>query len=395
MFKDWKIFLIMEIERIDGGITAVEGVYCCGIREGKKGLGIVKCKGEAAGVFTCNKIKAAPVVVTQEHLKDGIEGIIVNSGNANAFTALQGIKNARRMAEILASKLGVDESKIAVASTGVIGVQLDMEWIEKAFEVVFPRLGSTRESSLSFAKAIMTTDRYPKEYAVKAGSAVIAGVAKGAGMIAPNLATMLAFIFTNAKFEREELREMLKEAVNRSFNLAVVDGDTSTNDMVLLVATGREEVERDIFQMGLNDVCFNLARMIVRDGEGATKLVEVHVKGAKSSEDALKGAKSIVSSLLVKTAIFGNDPNFGRIVAALGYSDAEVDENLTLILEANQNSIKLVENGRVMNAREEARKIMEKSNEIRLIIDLHKGRAKAYAMGCDLSYNYVRMNAGR
>jgi len=384
----------MEIERVDAGITDVDGVYCCGVKEGKYGLGIVKCKGKVAGVFTLNKIKAAPVIVTKEHIKGGeIEGIIVNSGNANAFTGEQGIKNAKRMAEILAEKLGTDPSKIAVASTGVIGVQLDMEWIEKTFEAIFPKLDSSRESSHNFAKAIITTDAFTKEYAVKTGDVIIAGVAKGAGMIAPNMATMLAFIFTDADFDSNELQEMLKIAVDRSFNVTVVDGDTSTNDMVLLVATGKKKVDRGIFQKGLNEVCINLAKMIARDGEGASKLIEVYVKGAKSEEDAFKAAKSVVSSILVKTAVFGNDPNWGRVVAAIGYSGAEVDEDLTLILEGDGESVILVDRGKNMDTRKKAKEIMRNSKEIKFIVDLHKGNAEGYAIGCDLTYDYVKLNA--
>ncbi len=384
----------MEIERVDAGITDVDGVYCCGVKEGKYGLGIVKCKGKVAGVFTLNKIKAAPVILTKEHIKGGeIEGIIVNSGNANAFTGEQGIKNAKRMAEILAEKLGTDPSKIAVASTGVIGVQLDMEWIEKTFEAIFPKLDSSRESSHNFAKAIITTDAFTKEYAVKTGDVIIAGVAKGAGMIAPNMATMLAFIFTDADFDSNELQEMLKIAVDRSFNVTVVDGDTSTNDMVLLVATGKKKVDRGIFQKGLNEVCINLAKMIARDGEGASKLIEVYVKGAKSEEDAFKAAKSVVSSILVKTAVFGNDPNWGRVVAAIGYSGAEVDEDLTLILEGDGESVILVDRGKNMDTRKKAKEIMRNSKEIKFIVDLHKGNAEGYAIGCDLTYDYVKLNA--
>jgi len=387
------------LKKIYGGITAVEGVRCYGIKEGKNGLGIVVCKGKVAGVFTKNRFRAAPVVVTQEHVKDGeIEGIIVNSGNANAFTGEEGIRNAKRMAELLAKKLGVSAEKIAVASTGVIGVQLDMDWIESRFEEVFSKLGSSRDHALSFAKAIMTTDSFPKEYAVKAGDCIIAGVAKGAGMIAPNMATMLAFIFTDADFEAEELYEMLKKAVDRSFNVTVVDGDTSTNDMVLLVATGKKRVDRSLFEDGLKEVCLNLAKMIARDGEGATKLLEVHVYGAKNDEEAFKASKAIVSSLLVKTAVFGNDPNWGRIIASLGYSGVEVNERLSLTLKGLKDgeevgTIKLVESGKPLGNEGKAREIMEKSDEIVFIVDLNVGDGKGYAIGCDLSYEYVRINS--
>ena len=212
-------------------------------------------------------------------------------------------------------------------------------------------------------------------------------------MIAPNMATMLAFIFTDADFDSNELQEMLKIAVDRSFNVTVVDGDTSTNDMVLLVATGKKKVDRGIFQKGLNEVCINLAKMIARDGEGASKLIEVYVKGAKSEEDAFKAAKSVVSSILVKTAVFGNDPNWGRVVAAIGYSGAEVDEDLTLILEGDGESVILVDRGKNMDTRKKAKEIMRNSKEIKFIVDLHKGNAEGYAIGCDLTYDYVKLNA--
>ena len=379
-------------------ITAVEGVKCYGIKEGKNGLGIVVCKGKIAGVFTKNRFKAAPVVLTQEHVKSGeVEGIIVNSGNANAFTGEQGLKNARRMAELLAKKLNVPINKIAVASTGVIGVQLDMEWIESKFEEVFANLGTSREHALSFAKSIMTTDSFPKECVIR-DQFTIAGVAKGAGMIAPNMATMLAFIFTDADFEPEELQDMLKKAVDRSFNVTVVDGDTSTNDMVLLIATGKKRVDRKLFEQKLTELCINLAKMIAKDGEGATKFMEVRVKGAKNDEEAFKAAKTVASSVLVKTAVFGNDPNWGRIIAALGYSGVEVSENLDLSVEGFRDgeivgSVDLVKDGKSMMNEDKARRIMEKSDEIVFAIDLKVGNGEGYAFGCDLSYEYVRINS--
>ena len=379
-------------------ITAVEGVKCYGIKEGKNGLGIVVCRGKIAGVFTKNRFKAAPVVLTQEHVKSGeVEGIIVNSGNANAFTGEQGLKNARRMAELLAKKLNVPINKIAVASTGVIGVQLDMEWIESKFEEVFANLGTSREHALSFAKSIMTTDSFPKECVIR-DQFTIAGVAKGAGMIAPNMATMLAFIFTDADFEPEELQDMLKKAVDRSFNVTVVDGDTSTNDMVLLIATGKKKVDKKLFEQKLTELCINLAKMIAKDGEGATKFMEVRVKGAKNDEEAFKAAKAVASSVLVKTAVFGNDPNWGRIIAALGYSGVEVNENLDLSVEGFRDgnvvgSVDLVKDGKSMMTEDKARRIMEKSDEIVFAIDLKVGNGEGYAFGCDLSYEYVRINS--
>ncbi len=380
-------------------ITAVEGVKCYGIKEGKYGLGVVVCKGKVAGVFTKNRFKAAPVIVTQEHVKSGeIEGIIVNSGNANAFTGEEGLKNAKKMAELLARKLGVPTHKIAVASTGVIGVQLDMDWIKRKFEDVFSKLGTSREHALSFARAIMTTDSFPKECLIETNGFKIAGVAKGAGMIAPNMATMLAFIFTDADFEPDELQEMLRKAVNKSFNVTVVDGDTSTNDMVLLVAMGKKRVNKKLFEQKLTELCINLAKMIARDGEGATKFMEVVVEGAKSDEEAFKAAKTVASSLLVKTALFGNDPNWGRIIAALGYSGIEVSENLDLSIKGFKDGksvgvVELVRDGESMRSEEKAKELIKKSDEILFKINLKVGNGKGYAFGCDLSYDYVRINS--
>lgn len=381
------------IKRINGSIENIENLTFNGIKEGKNGLGIVVCKGNVAGVFTKNKIKAAPVKVTMDVVRNGeIEGLIVNSGNANAFTGDLGLENSKKMALLLAEKLEVDEKKIAVASTGVIGKQLDMSWISNRFEVVFKNLGNDRQKALAFAKSIMTTDKFVKECAFKVDDAIVAGIAKGAGMICPNMATMLAFIFTNAHFSSDELQLMLNKVVERTFNTTVVDGDTSTNDMVLLVSVGNKKVDSETFEKALNEVCFDLAKKIAKDGEGATKLIQVIVEGAKNDEDAFKAAKSIVSSLLVKTAIFGNDPNWGRIVAALGYSNAEVDENLTLAFR-NEEKVVLVERGKVLGNEEKARKLLEKSNEVQILIDLHKGNGKGFAIGCDLSYDYVKINA--
>ncbi|HDD35876.1 MAG TPA: bifunctional ornithine acetyltransferase/N-acetylglutamate synthase [Archaeoglobus veneficus] len=381
------------IKRINGSIENIENLTFNGIKEGKNGLGIVVCKGNVAGVFTKNKIKAAPVKVTMDVVRNGeIEGLIVNSGNANAFTGDLGLENSKKMALLLAEKLEVDEKKIAVASTGVIGKQLDMSWISNRFEVVFKNLGNDRQKALAFAKSIMTTDKFVKECAFKVDDAIVAGIAKGAGMICPNMATMLAFIFTNAHFSSDELQLMLNKVVERTFNTTVVDGDTSTNDMVLLVSVGNKKVDSETFEKALNEVCFDLAKKIAKDGEGATKLIQVIVEGAKNDEDAFKAAKSIVSSLLVKTAIFGNDPNWGRIVAALGYSNAEVDENLTLAFK-NEEKVVLVERGKVLGNEEKARKLLEKSNEVQILIDLHKGNGKGFAIGCDLSYDYVKINA--
>ena len=392
-----------DIERIDDSINAIKGLKCWGIKEGKDGLGIVVCDGIMSGVFTTNRIKAAPVIVTSEHVKKGsFRGLVVNSGNANAFTGKKGIENARKMAEMLASKLSCKEEEIAVCSTGVIGRQLDMEWIEEKFDEVFSNIENSRKAARNFAKAITTTDRFLKEYAVKAGDVVIAGVAKGAGMINPEMtlptATMLAFIFTDAKLSKAEMDEALLKAVEESFNVATVDGDTSTNDTVLLISTEEKEIEFDLFSEALKEVCFQLAKLIVRDGEGATKVFEVHVRNAKSDEDAKKAAKAIANSLLVKTAIFGCDANWGRIIAALGYSGIELTEEITLYFEGVDSSaetkrIYLLEKGQQTRLELEASNFLKNTDDFRIIVELNVGIGEGCAIGCDLSYDYVKLNA--
>lgn len=371
---------------------------CNGVKEGKNGLGIVVCEGSVAGVFTQNRFKSPSVIVTEEHVRRGfIEGIIANSGSANAFTGKKGYENAKRMCQLLADKLNTDVESVAVASTGVIGVQLDMDWIESRFEEVYRGLGNSEENSLAFAKSIMTTDRFPK-FAKYVEDFRIAGVCKGAGMIHPNMATMLAFIFTDARFDSKELKEMLKMAVKYSFNAISVDGDTSTNDTVLLVAKGECEVSKSRFLKGLKDVCISLAKQIVRDGEGATKVIKVEILNALSEEEAFRGARTVVSSTLVKTAVFGNDPNWGRIIASLGYSGIEVNEELDLKLEGYSDGVKvgeveLVRNGVGLGNEKVARSLMEESDEVVFIIDLKLGNSSGYAYGCDLTYDYVKLNA--
>ena len=373
-------------------ITDIEGVLCNGVKEGKYGLGMVKCRGTVAGVFTQNRIRAAPVVVCEENISDGVvEGVIVNSGNANAFTGEQGIADAREMCRIAAKLFGCDERDIAVASTGVIGRKLDMDWIREKAPEVYGGMGGSVENANNFARSILTTDRFVKKASSDRGR--IAAVAKGAGMIAPNMATMLCFIFTAAKFDSGELYEILRSAVDGSFNRLTVDGDTSTNDTVLLISTGKERVDRQTFEEELKKVCYKLARQIAKDGEGATKVFDVVVKGAFSNEEADKIAKSVADSLLVKTAIFGRDPNWGRIVAAVGYSGAKIDDRITVVFESDGEEVTLVESGRPTGREEEARKFMETFDDFRIRIELEVGDGEGLAIGCDLSYDYVKLNA--
>lgn len=384
---------------IEGGICAVRGVRANGIKEGKNGLAIIATdarKLASAGVFTRNKVIAAPLIVTREALeKRNLKAVIANSGCANAFTGEQGIIDARWMAEILSKKLKCSPDEIGVASTGVIGRYLDKTWIEGHLDIVFDNISNTEKAAKASARAIMTTDKKIKEFAVELDNGVhIAGIAKGSGMIEPNMGTMLAFLYTDALLSKKTLDICLKEAIDNSFNMVVIDGDTSTNDMALITATGFYECEKDIFQEGLEHVCIRLAKMIAKDGEGATRLIEARVKDALNPNDAKLAAKAIVRSSLVKTAIYGKDPNWGRVVAAAGYSGAEVDQKkISLKFSNNENEAMLVDSGRIVEGKlEDLKKIME-SDEIFIEISLGIGNSEATAWGCDLTYDYVKINA--
>ena len=387
---------------IDGGICSVKGVRSYGIKPGKMGLAVIVAEGNAAGVFTRNKVIAAPLIVTREALeKNGkLAAIIANSGNANAFTGEEGMADAREMASILAGKLGVDSDLIGVASTGVIGRKLDVGWINENIDEVVDSLTSSPQGNSKAARAIMTTDTVPKMAAVKLSSGVcIGGIAKGSGMIEPNMGTMLGFVYTDAEVDSDVLDTCLKNAVDRTFNMIVVDGDTSTNDMVLLTATGASEVRPDIeeFQQGLEHVLTDLAKQIAKDGEGATRLIEAQVRGAISLEDARLVAKAIVRSPLVKSAIFGKDPNWGRVVAAAGYSGADVDQTkISLAFSNGSDSAVLVDNGKIVSEDSEMlgklASIMG-SPEVIIRVNLDVGDSSATAWGCDLTYDYVRINA--
>jgi glutamate N-acetyltransferase/amino-acid N-acetyltransferase len=384
---------------IKGGICAVRGVRANGIKQGKNGLAIIVIEAKklsTAGVFTRNKVIAAPLIVTQKALsKRDLKAVIANSGCANAFTGRKGMLDARWMAEILAKKLNCAPDEIGVASTGVIGRYLDKTWIEGHLDEVYDNISNTEEASKATVRAIMTTDTTLKEVAVELDNGIrIGGIAKGSGMIEPNMGTMLAFLYTDAALSKDALSACLKKAVDRSFNMVVVDGDTSTNDMALITATGYQECEEDVFQEGLEFVCISLAKMIAKDGEGATKLIEARVKGAKSLEDARKAAKAIVRSPLVKTAIFGKDPNWGRVVAACGYSGAEVEQDkISLKFSDNKTEVMLVDSGRIVEGKLEALKSIMENDEIVIEVALGLGDGEATAWGCDLTYDYVKINA--
>lgn len=387
------------MKNIKGGICAVKGVRANGIKQGKNGLAIMVAdarKLATAGVFTRNKVIAAPLIITKASLEKGdLCAIIANSGCANAFTGEKGLIDAKWMADILAKKMKCLSSEIGVASTGVIGRNLDRIWIEGHFDDVFDRLSDTEEAARAAAKAIMTTDLAMKEVAIELDNGVrIGGISKGSGMIEPNMGTMLAFLYTDAILSKETLDSCLRKAVDKTFNMVVIDGDTSTNDMALITATGYHDCQEDVFQEGLDHVCATLAKKIAKDGEGASRLVEARVKGARSPQDARLAAKAIVRSPLVKTAIFGKDPNWGRVVAAAGYSGADIDQDrISLKFSDNIREVLLVDSGRIVEGKlDELKSIME-SKEIIIEVDIGLGDSEATAWGCDLTYDYVKINA--
>ncbi|MCD4704327.1 MAG: bifunctional ornithine acetyltransferase/N-acetylglutamate synthase [Methanosarcinaceae archaeon] len=387
---------------IAGGICAVRGVQAAGVKLSKMGLALIVAKGSAAGVYTRNKVIAAPLIVTREKVNRSKElaAVIANSGNANAFTGEKGIADARQMCRMVAGELGVDEALVAVASTGVIGRSLDMGWLEIHMSEVVDGLTDTAKGGEMAARAIMTTDTVEKVSVVELGNGVrIGGIAKGSGMIEPNMGTMLGFIYTDASLPAEVLDVCLHKGVDRSFNMIVVDGDTSTNDMVLLTATGVSGIEPEIeqFQQGLDRVLTDLARQVARDGEGATKLIETRVKGARTRNDARIIAKTVVRSPLVKSAVFGRDPNWGRVMAAVGYSGADVDQDrMSLAFSNSDDTVWLVDNGMIIAEDEQTLgrlgTIMD-SDEVVIMVDIDLGDATAVAWGCDLTYDYVRINA--
>jgi len=386
---------------IEGGICAVRGVKANGIKQGKNGLAIIITdarKRTSAGVFTRNKVIAAPLIVTQEALLNGeLKAVIANSGCANAFTGKKGMLDARWMAKLLAEKLKCGHDEVGVASTGVIGRYLDKTWIEEHLDEVLSGISNSKEAGNACARAIMTTDTFMKEVAVELDNGVcIGGIAKGSGMIEPDMGTMLAFLYTDASLSKDALNACLKKAVDRSFNMVVVDGDTSTNDMALCLANGMagnrslEGKGLRQFEEMLDHVCTKLSRMIVMDGEGATKLVEVRVMGARGQRDAEKVGFAVANSSLVKTALFACDPNWGRIMAAIGYSGAYVREEG---ISVSFDKVQLVRNGAGLG-KEIEKKVVEvmRRREYAITIDLNAGRAGATVLTTDLTYDYVKIN---
>jgi glutamate N-acetyltransferase / amino-acid N-acetyltransferase len=376
-------------------------------KKGKLDLGIIYAEVPCvtAAVFTTNTVKAAPVLLSSPKAKaGGIRAVVANSGNANACTGKQGLNDARESARLVAAGLAIKPEKVIVASTGVIGVPLPMEKMRQGIKLAVSRISTG--SLNDFSKAIMTTDTVPKIKTVKftAGGKTIniAGIAKGSGMIHPNMATMLVFIMTDARIDNKSLQSSLSHSVNRSFNMLTVDGDTSTNDMVLVLASGEAGnkamngpgKELDIFRKNLDIVCLELAKMIARDGEGASKFVQVSVKGAKNFAAAKQVAMSIARSSLVKTALFGNDPNWGRIIAAIGYSGVAVDpEAVDISLASRHQKILMCRNGRDPGFSEsKAKKIMQ-NKDLEIQVNLKQGPAQATVFTCDLTHGYIDINA--
>lgn len=375
-----------------GGLSNVRGVRCGGAREGKYGVALIEARGPIAGVFTTNRCAAAPVLWTKRVVaRGGAAGIIANSGCANCMTGPRGLRDAREMASLGAALLGASPEEVAVASTGIIGVELDLGRVRALLGEV--EMGSSAAASRAAADALRTTDLRPKEVAVRFSGANIGGIAKGSGMIAPRMATLLAFLVTDARLSAPALRAALRRAADRSFNRLVIDGDTSTNDMALLLSTGRgPRVSTARFARALEAACVDLTRQLARDGEGATRLVEVEVRGARSEAEAARAARTIVGSNLVKSAIYGANPNWGRVAGALGRAGVALKPGrIDVALAGPQGRVFLAKGG-LSKDRERARPWLRKS-EVRIEVDLGIGRGRATAWGCDLSPEYVKINA--
>ena len=400
---------------IDGGVTAAKGFEAAAAAAGIKyqdrtDMALIysekPCK--AAGAFTTNVVKAAPVKWDGEIIEKKLrpQAVIVNSGIANACTGEEGMECCRKTAETAARELDVDAESVLVGSTGVIGMQIPMDRIEKGIHTLAAEKKADRESGAAAAKAIMTTDTRPKEAAVtfeiNGKTVIIGGMAKGSGMIHPNMCTMLSFITTDAKISGKALRKALRADVEDTYNMISVDGDTSTNDTVLLLANGmagNDKIrygtpEYEIFCQALHYINETLAKKMAGDGEGATALFEAKITGAQTREQAKVLAKSIVCSNLTKTAIAGHDANWGRILCAMGYSGAEFDpEKVTLFFESSAGKIKIIENGVAVEYSEEKATEILSQPEVTVTADIGEGQAQAAAWGCDLTHEYININA--
>lgn len=392
------------MEKLNGGLELVPGYRFsaveCGIRKtGRLDYCIIAADKpcNAAGMFTTNKIQAAPVLLCKERIRNPVRTILVNATNANASTGEQGYKNALLLTGKAAKELNIDKDSVLMASTGVIGHQLPLEKMLNAIPAMAGSL-SVENGSL-IPRAIMTTDTYPKScaaaFSTSLGEFRIAGTAKGSGMIAPNMATLLSFVITDCPVEREVLEPLFRRCIGKSFNSITIDGDMSTNDTAILLSPVSDKCLRDEndlreFENALEYILLELARMLVMDGEGATKFLEINVAGAKNDNDARMVAKSVSESLLVKTAFFGRDPNWGRIACAAGYSGAMVNlEKLSIYIEG----IALLEKGRPCEFDYNAMDKILSKREIQVAIDIGIGRGKSKFFTCDISYDYVKINS--
>lgn len=404
------------MERIEGGVTAAMGFSAAGGAAGIKKNGhadmallLSRVPCQVAGTFTSNRVKAAPVVWDRAFVEEKrtARAVVVNSGVANACTGKQGMALCRRTADAAAETLAVKPDEVLLASTGVIGQQLPIDRITAALPVLADQLSEDLGAGSKAAAAIMTTDTVAKEAAVgltfsDGSSATLGGMSKGSGMIHPNMCTMLAFLTTDARISRDMLQKALSSVVPDTFNMISVDGDTSTNDTCLLLSSGlagnpeitEEGPDYEIFRAGLLEICTALAKKMAADGEGATCLFECDIVHAATKEDAKKMARSVVSSTLTKAAIAGHDANWGRILCAMGYSGAVFDpERVDLFLESRAGRIQILENGVAASYSEEKATEILSQPEIRAIADVKMGEADASAWGCDLTHEYVNINA--
>lgn len=425
-----KLQEVKNIKFVDGGVCAAKGFKANGIQCGlahkpltqteansaesnnampstkkKNDLALIVSDKEctAAAVYTTNKVKGAPILVTKEHIKDGTaKAVIVNSVNANTCNA-DGVEKAEKMCQLAAKELGMDETDIIVASTGVIGQILPIEPIANGMKSLVE--GLTYDGNPRAVEAIMTTDTMPKEVAVQfelgGKTCTMGGMLKGSGMIHPNMATTLTFITTDADISAELLQRALSDVVKITLNRASVDGDTSTNDMVCVLASGtaentpvtKENEDFEAFENALYAIMMNLARMMARDGEGATKLIECVVSGAETEKIAETVAKSVITSSLFKAAMFGEDANWGRILCAVGYADADFDiEKVDVQIGSEKGVIDVCRNGAGVEFSEEKAKEILGEEVINIIISIGNGGGKAVAWGCDLTYDYVKIN---
>ena len=403
------------MEIIKGGVTAAKGFEAAAVAaqikyQGRTDMALIysekPCK--VAGTFTTNVVKAAPVRWDRQIVenKQKSQAVIINSGIANACTGVEGMMYCQETAKEAAKVLGIEEAGVLVGSTGVIGMQLPIDRVKSGIKMLAEAKNSSKEKGTEAAKAIMTTDTKKKEVAVQFQigdkTVTIGGMAKGSGMIHPNMCTMLGFVTTDAKISKKMLQEALSEDVKDTYNMVSVDGDTSTNDTVLLLANGLAEnpeitekgEDYETFKAALNYINTTLAKKIAGDGEGATALFEVKIIGAESKEQAVTLSKSVVTSSLTKAAIYGHDANWGRILCAMGYSGAKFDpEKVDLFFESKAGKIQIIENGVAVDySEEEATKILSEE-AVTAIADVKMGDATATAWGCDLTYDYIKINA--